>query len=41
LQKITGNAGIKYDPRVVQALIKAIENGEIALAPAPDKALAI
>jgi putative nucleotidyltransferase with HDIG domain len=39
LQKIKGNAGIKYDPRVVQALIKAIEIGEIA--PAPDKALAI
>lgn len=39
LQKIKGNAGIKYDPKVVQALIKAIENGEIV--PAPDKALAI
>lgn len=41
LQKIKENAGIKYDIRVVDALIKAVQNGDIALDPAPSKALAM
>jgi HD-GYP domain-containing protein (c-di-GMP phosphodiesterase class II) len=41
LKKIKGNAGIKYDPQVVDALMKAIENGDINVAPAPNHALAI
>jgi HD-GYP domain-containing protein (c-di-GMP phosphodiesterase class II) len=41
LNKIRGNAGIKYDPEVVQALMKAIENGDINVASPPNRALAI
>jgi HD-GYP domain-containing protein (c-di-GMP phosphodiesterase class II) len=41
LKKIKSNAGIKFDPQVVDALMKAIESGEIGIAPAPTQALAI
>jgi HD-GYP domain-containing protein (c-di-GMP phosphodiesterase class II) len=41
LKKIKGNAGIKFDPQVVDALMKAIENGDISVATAPNHALAI
>jgi len=41
LKKIKGNAGVKYDPQVVDALMTAIENGDIRIAPPPNHALAI
>ncbi len=41
LKKIKGNAGVKFDPQVVDALIKAIENGDINLGPSPSRAIAV
>jgi HD-GYP domain-containing protein (c-di-GMP phosphodiesterase class II) len=41
LKKIKNNAGIKFDPQVVDALIKAIDNGDINVGLAPNRAIAI
>jgi putative nucleotidyltransferase with HDIG domain len=41
LKKIKNNAGIKFDPQVVDALIKAIDNGDINVGLAPNRAMAI
>ncbi|MEW5975524.1 MAG: HD domain-containing phosphohydrolase [Acidobacteriota bacterium] len=39
--KIRDNAGIRYDPRVVAAFLKAVECGDIQLSSTPDRALAV
>jgi len=41
LQKIRENIGIKYDARVVDALMQAVDSGDIALPTSPSRALAI
>jgi HD-GYP domain-containing protein (c-di-GMP phosphodiesterase class II) len=41
LQKIRENACIKYDPRVVEALMQAVDSGDITLPTSPGRALAI
>ncbi|HEU0049102.1 MAG TPA: HD-GYP domain-containing protein, partial [Nitrososphaera sp.] len=41
LQKIRENVGIKYDPRVVEALMHAVDSGDITLPTSPSRALAI
>ena len=40
LQKIVDNAGVKFDPAVVSALVTAIENGDLVLNPGPSKVVA-
>jgi len=41
LQKIKDNARIKYDPQVVEALMQAVDSGDITLPISPGRALAI